>query len=78
MDGIDQANARWKAAPGGGMTRAQYLREVLPRLAEVPLHALMKATGLTNASCSTLRRGLTVPHPRHWGRLQRLTTYRLP
>lgn len=54
------------------MTRAQYLRDVVPRLVGVTLPQLMAATGLSNASCSTLRRGLTVPHPRHWGRLARL------
>ena len=71
MDAVYHANARW--TPGrGAMTREHYVREVVPRLKGVTLPALMAATGLSNASCSTLRRGLTVPHPRHWGPLARL------
>jgi hypothetical protein len=38
----------------------------VPGLASVKLSDLMVATGLTNASCSRIRRGLSVPHPRHW------------
>jgi hypothetical protein len=48
------------------MTREHYVKTVVPALASVKLSALMAATGLTNASCSLIRRGLTVPHPRHW------------
>ena len=69
MDAVYRANAAWKAKPAASMTRAQYLRDVVPQLVGVTLPQLMAATGLSNASCSTLRRGLTVPHPRHWGRL---------
>lgn len=38
----------------------------------------MAATGLTNASCSLIRRGLTVPHPRHWEAMADLATDRSP
>lgn len=48
------------------MPRERYVRTVVPGLASVKLSDLMAATGLSNASWSTIRRGLTVPHPRHW------------
>ncbi len=34
---------------------------------------MAEATGLTCAYCSMIRRGLYVPHPRHWGVLRELT-----
>jgi hypothetical protein len=33
------------------------------RVAPSAACSFLAATGLTNASCSTIRRGLTVPHP---------------
>ncbi len=55
-----------------GMTRERYVDAVVPALANVKLSDLMAATGLTNASCSKIRRGLTIPHPRYWETLARL------
>jgi CRISPR-associated endonuclease Cas1 len=43
-----------------------FRREILPSLLDVPLRRLMAATGLSNAYCSQIRRGLVTPHPRHW------------
>jgi hypothetical protein len=48
------------------MTQEHYVRTVVPALAQVKLSDLMAATGLTNASCSRIRSGASVPHPRHW------------
>jgi CRISPR-associated endonuclease Cas1 len=64
---VQRANRRWERDGKPGMTREHYVKTVVPALAGVKLSALMAATGLTNASCSLIRRGLTVPHPRHWG-----------
>lgn len=36
----------------------------------VPLSAMMRATGLSLRYCSLIRRGLAVPHPRHWAALR--------
>ncbi len=69
MDGVYRANAAWAREAEPAMSREAYLVAVVPALRQVPLKRLMEATGLTNASCSQLRRGLTVPHPRHWGTL---------
>jgi CRISPR-associated endonuclease Cas1 len=56
----------------GGITLQQYQAQVLPRLAGIPLPELERATGLSNASCSRLARGLQIPHPRHWAALAAL------
>ncbi|MDX2059498.1 MAG: CRISPR-associated endonuclease Cas1 [Gemmatimonadales bacterium] len=72
MDGIYRANATWKTRGAPAMRREEYVRQVVPMLGVVPLKRLMAATGLTNASCSYIRRGMTVPHPRHWPALAHL------
>ena len=41
------------------------LRSAVPSLAAVKQSDLTAATGLTNASCSRIRSGVSVPHPRH-------------
>jgi hypothetical protein len=56
----------------GGITLQQYQAQVLPLLAGIPLPELERATGLSNASCSRVARGLQVPHPRHWATLAAL------
>ncbi|MDA1004466.1 MAG: CRISPR-associated endonuclease Cas1 [Chloroflexi bacterium] len=46
---------------------------ILPRLQDVPLRGMMEATGLSKMQCSRIRRGIHVPHPRHWVALQGLS-----
>ena len=58
----------------GGITMEQYQTEILPRLAHVPLPEIERVTGLSNATCSRLTRGLQVPNPRHWAALAALAT----
>ena len=48
----------------------EFHREILPALEDVPLQRLMEATGLSKTVCSYVRRGLKVPHPRHWDGLR--------
>lgn len=50
----------------------EFKRNVLPRLQGVPLQRIMKATGLSLRYCSLIRRGLYMPHPRHWEVLKSL------
>ena len=73
VDQVRRANQRWERTGHAIMTRETYLRDVVPKLRTRPLSDLMAVTGLTNASCSKIRRGLSVPHPRHWEHLARLT-----
>ena len=56
----------------GGITLEHYRTQILPALAQVPLPEIERATGLTNGSCSRLRAGHQVPHPRHWAALAAL------
>lgn len=50
----------------GGWTLEQYQTEILPGLGGIPLPDIERATGLSNATCSRLRRGLQIPNPKHW------------
>jgi CRISPR-associated endonuclease Cas1 len=56
----------------GGWTLEQYQNEILPGLAGVPLPEIERATGLSNASCSRVTRGLQIPNPRWWNILAEL------
>ncbi len=43
-----------------------FTRDILPKLQAVSLRDMSRATGLTEGYCSFVRRGLKVPHRRHW------------
>jgi hypothetical protein len=62
---------QWKRENPGGVRhdRAWYLREVMPKLDDVPLSAIARVTGLSLAACSRYRAGVRVPHMRHWDAL---------
>jgi hypothetical protein len=54
------------------MDRAEYLEKLAPQLRVAKLTSIVTATGLSKASWSMIRRGRSVPHPRHWLALNRL------
>lgn len=56
----------------GGWTLKEYQTRILPALAGIPLPEMERATGLSNAACSRIRRGLQIPNPRHWCALAEL------
>ena len=62
----------------GGYTLEQYQMQILPCLAGVSLPAIERATGLSNGTCSRLRRGLQIPNPRHWAALASLAGLKGP
>lgn len=67
------AEREWDAAGRHSLITGQQLYEqVLPRLAEMPLSKMERATGLSNSACSRIRSGRMTPHPRHWEALARL------
>ncbi|MDP9363102.1 MAG: hypothetical protein M3Q10_02520 [Chloroflexota bacterium] len=68
-----RAIAEWESSRDGSEAEIDFTRDVLPRLQGVQLSALMQATGLSVRYCSLIRRGLKVPHPRHWAALARLS-----
>lgn len=56
----------------GGWSFEAYQTRILPALTVLLLGEIERATGLSNATCSRVRRGLQVPNPRHWAALARL------
>jgi len=60
----------WNRQHEGLRNEADFLREIQPRLQNVPLRDISLATGFSLGYCSLIRRGLRVPHPRHWEVLQ--------
>lgn len=50
----------------------EFARKILQGIQDVPIEKMAKATGLSMRYCSLIRRGLRVPHPRHWEVLARL------
>ena len=53
-----------------------HLLEIRPKLKTVSLLETMRATGLSRTYCGMIRRGVRVPHPRHWEALQCLVEWR--
>jgi CRISPR-associated protein Cas1 len=56
----------WDDAHGRLVDLSAFQREILPRIQDVPLSRLQRATGLSLRYVSLIRRGERVPHPRHW------------
>jgi hypothetical protein len=67
------ANATWARAHPDWRDTETFTRDILPRLRSVPVMAMMRATGLSRPYCTLVRRGLRVPHARHWGELAACT-----
>jgi CRISPR-associated endonuclease Cas1 len=67
-----QALAEWRQQPRAQPSPEMFRREILPGLSRTTLSQLVEATGLSEPYCSRIRRGLVVPHPRHWPALDAL------
>lgn len=64
---------KWDAAyPDLHVDEAAFAREIVPHLQSLPLSVISKHTGLSQQYCSLIRRGLYIPHPRHWDALRNL------
>ena len=50
---------------------SEFARAIRPGLQAVSIQRIVKATGLSPRYCALIRRGLRVPHPRHWESLTR-------
>lgn len=62
----------WERTHSERPNPAEFSRDILPRLERAPLRKIMEATGLSLRYCSIIRRGLYVPHPRHWETLSQV------
>ena len=69
-----RANAAWSRKHSDTFDPESFAKEIGPRLAMASRAAMMKATGLSRPYCSMIRRGVRVPHPRHWGALRGLAS----
>ncbi len=66
------ANAEWERNQIGESDPAIFEKEIGPKLGNVSLAETMRATGLSRTYCGMIRRGVRVPHPRHWEALRAL------
>jgi len=66
------ANSEWERKQTEEMDTAIFEKEIGPRLGDVSLLETMQATGLSRTYCGMIRRGVRVPHPRHWEVLREL------
>ncbi len=66
------AVGQWEREHNATSEPEYFIRDILPILQEVPLRAMAEATGLTEGYCSFVRRGLKIPHRRHWARLSQI------
>jgi hypothetical protein len=65
-----RASIEWQRNHEGSRNDVDFMREIRRRLQNVPLREIVRATGFSLGYCSLIRRGLRVPHPRHWASLK--------
>jgi CRISPR-associated endonuclease Cas1 len=61
--------AAWEGAERDDAAALDFQRDILPRVRQVSLNELTRATGLSLRYCWLIRRGERIPHPRHWAAL---------
>ncbi len=66
------ANSEWERSQTEEMDPAIFEREIGPKLKTASLLETMRATGLSRTYCGMIRRGVRIPHPRHWEALRDL------
>jgi hypothetical protein len=64
--------AAWARENPGRADALSFARDILPWIQSIPLSTIVNATGLSLRYCSLIRRGLRIPHSRHWRALQDL------
>jgi CRISPR-associated endonuclease Cas1 len=52
-----------------------YRRDILPRLSKFTVKAIRLKLGISHPYATLIRRGVSIPHPRHWLPLAELTGY---
>jgi CRISPR-associated endonuclease Cas1 len=56
----------WDEQHGKLVDLSAFQRDILPKIQDIPLSQLQRATGLSLRYVSVIRRGEKTPHPRHW------------
>ena len=69
----DLASGRgsWRCDPTPPVP-AFFKKEILPSLAPCSISSIVEAAGLSRVMCSKIRRGVQMPHARHWEALHKL------
>jgi hypothetical protein len=65
-----RANREWEES--NDSIELDFEKDILPGLQSLPLSQITQGRGLSLRYCALIRRGLKVPHPRHWPRLSNL------
>jgi len=65
-----RANLAWERKQLQVSDPGTFVSEIGPKLSEMSLAAMMRATGLSRPYCSMIKRGVRIPHPRHWEALR--------
>lgn len=71
-DAAQYEAARNAVHPDMQVDEKVFRSEILPGVQGVALSTLLTTTGLSQQYCSLIRRGLKVPHRRHWRKLSEL------
>src|SRR5574341_395965 len=71
-----RAISEWEATHPRRPDSAVYFRDVFPRVQAASVPAIVRATGLCYPYSALIRRGVKVPHPRHWEALVSLVSNR--
>jgi len=65
-------NAEWEESSVPTLSEEEYRATVLPGLAKKSVRAIAATMGVSYGYAAQVRKGETVPHPRHWAALQNL------
>lgn len=57
------------------LTEDVYRQDILPRLSKFTVKAIRLTLGVSHPYATLIRRGVSIPHPRHWMPLAELTGY---
>ena len=64
------AQRAWGRESAGDLDERWYHEHIAPGLVTLTLPTIAKATGVSTSAASKWRAGRTVPHPRHWRKLE--------
>jgi hypothetical protein len=57
------------------LTKQRYIEQIMPRLAGLKVQHIRMALAVSVPYASKVRRGIMVPHPRHWAKLADMVGY---
>ena len=71
-----EAQRKWNPAElPTWLNEDKYREEILPRLAKFTVKAIRLKLDISHPYATLIKRGTSIPHPRHWLLLSELTGY---